>query len=76
MHDLSDYLHRQPGPGEIPPGKVLAHNPVYPVTRMRPGTRGSRLWVQVPDDTLELCPCGWRPELGAHYRVTGGWRRS
>lgn len=69
MHTVSDYLHRQPEPGEIPPGRVLVHNPVYPVTRKRPGTRGSRIWTQPPDDGVFPCSCGWRPELGEHYRT-------
>ena len=69
MHTESDYLHRQPGPGEIPTGKVLVHNPVLPVTRSRPGTRGSRIWTQVPDEDIGPCDCGWRPELGPHYRT-------
>jgi hypothetical protein len=68
MHTQGDYLSRQPEPGGIPPGRVLVHNPVYPVTRKRPGTRGSRIWTQVPDEDVELCGCGWRPELGPHYR--------
>jgi hypothetical protein len=69
MHTESDYLHRQPEPGEIPPGRVLVHNPVLPVTRRRPGTRGSRIWTQVPDEDTEVCERGWRPELGEHYRT-------
>jgi hypothetical protein len=48
---------------------VLVHNPVYPVTRKRPGTRGSRIWTQAPDDDVQPCSCGWRPELGEHYRT-------
>jgi hypothetical protein len=35
-------------------GRVLVHNQVYPVAR-RPGTRGSRCWLQAADDSLEPC---------------------
>ena len=66
-----DYLHRLPPPSWRPPaGKVLAHNHVYPVAD-RPGSRGSRCWLQPPgaEPQLEPCGCGWAPELGPHYRV-------
>jgi hypothetical protein len=72
-HNLGDYLHKQPEPGSIPPGRVLVHNPVYPVTCKKPGTRGSRLWTQELTGSLEVCGCGWRPELGTHYRHRAEW---
>jgi hypothetical protein len=57
-------------PREVPADRVLVHNQVRPVAR-RPGARGSRIWLQVLTDNprLELCDCGWAPELGVHYRV-------
>ena len=57
-------------PKAVPPDRFLVHNQVYPVAR-RPGMRGSRCWLQndLMDPQLELCPCGWAPELGPHYRV-------
>jgi hypothetical protein len=65
---MLDYLYRQPEPGGVPQGKVLVHNSVRPTTG-RPGTRGSRIWTQEPDDRLELWRCDWRPGLGDHYQV-------
>jgi hypothetical protein len=62
-----DYLPKLPA--EIPPGRVLAHNHVYPVCR-RAGWRGSRYWLADPSPELEPCPCGWAAELGTHYRVS------
>jgi hypothetical protein len=61
-----EYLKKMPA--EIPPGRVLVHNQVYPVART-PGTRGSRCWLADPSPELEPCPCGWAPGLGTHYRV-------
>jgi hypothetical protein len=66
---LMEYITKRL-PSAIPGGKVLVHNQVYPVAR-RPGTRGSRCWLQEPSDRLEPCDCGWAPELGGHYRVAG-----
>lgn len=61
-----EYLYKLPD--GVPAGKVLVHNQVYPVAR-RLGTRGSRCWLSAPDPArLEVCECGWAPELGSHYR--------
>ena len=54
-------------PAAVPDGRVLVHNGVCPSRRQ--GQRGSRYWLQPPADTLEVCDCGWAPELGDHYRV-------
>jgi hypothetical protein len=61
------YVTRVPSPDEIPAGMVLAHNQVRPTRRI--GARGFRAWLQAPADTLEVCACGWAPEVPAHYRV-------
>jgi hypothetical protein len=63
-----EYLDKTPR--KVPADRVLVHNQVRPVAR-RPGTRGSRIWLQVLTDNprLEPCDCGWAPELGVHYRV-------
>jgi hypothetical protein len=63
-----EYLQRLPA--AVPAGRVLVHNQVYPVAR-RNGTRGSRHWLQLPADNLEVCDCEWAPELGDHYRIKG-----
>jgi len=56
-------------PESVPSGWVLVHNNVYPVAR-KVGERGSRSWLYPPDlEKLEVCDCGWAPELGEHYRV-------
>jgi hypothetical protein len=42
---------------------VIVHNDA------RPGRRGFRTRVaELPDDTIEVCDCGWSPGLGEHYR--------
>ena len=47
MTDQLEYLAALPK--ALPPdGRVLVHNQVYPVAR-RPGTRGSRCWLQQAD---------------------------
>jgi hypothetical protein len=66
-----EYLRRVPA--EVPPGRVLAHNHVYPVCR-RAGWRGSRYWLDGPSAAYEPCPCPWAPELGTHYRVAAARR--
>ena len=53
----------------VPSSLVLVHNHVQPTRRL--GSRGFRAWLSAPDAThLEVCPCGWAPELGRHYRVS------
>jgi hypothetical protein len=44
-----------------PAGQILVHN--------RPDSRGFRAWWTAPSAELVLCDCGWRPDLGEHYRV-------
>jgi hypothetical protein len=46
----------------VPDGRVLVHNQLVPVVE-RNGARGSRYWLQLPADSLEVCDCGWAPEL-------------
>jgi hypothetical protein len=62
-------------PDAVPEGKVLLHTQVYvhnwvhPIPR-RIGSPGFRAWLCPPDpEHLEVCYCGWAPELGKHYRV-------
>jgi hypothetical protein len=33
------------------------------------GTRGFRAWWTKPGREFTPCACGWRPDLGQHYRV-------
>ncbi len=64
---VMEYLRRMPY--AIPADRVLVHNHVYPVTR-EPGERGSRIWLTPPNAAkLEVCDCGWAPELGEHFRT-------
>jgi hypothetical protein len=53
-------------PSEIPPGSALVHNDV------KPDSPTFAIWLQWwprPRDGLERCECGWRWDLGDHYRV-------
>jgi hypothetical protein len=63
---MGPYLTRLPK--AAPSGEVvLVHNSVRP-TRVL-GMRGFRAWLQRPDTRLEVCDCGWAPELGTHFYV-------
>ena len=55
-------------PKLVPPGSVLVHNHIHPVSRIQ-GRRNSRFWLRKPADHLVACACGWAPELETHYRV-------
>ena len=59
------YLQRLPE--AIPEGQFLVHNSARPTHPL--GSHGFRAWLQVQDEHLEPCDCGWTPELGTHYRV-------
>ncbi len=56
---------------DVPEGKVVVHNHVVPARRL--GVRGFRTWTQGQNEepAIEVCPCKWAPELGAHFRVAG-----
>jgi hypothetical protein len=50
---------------------ILIHNHIRATARTRQGTRGFRFWWE-PKETappVVECSCGWRPELGRHYRI-------
>ena len=57
------------------PGRVLVHNHVTPLAEQS-GTRSFRAWEDGPAPQYVVCDCGWRPELGIHYRVSGTRERS
>jgi hypothetical protein len=60
------YLRRIPR--EVPADVVVVHNHVRPTRHL--GSRGFHAWLQAPDaDRLEVCECGWAPELESHYRM-------
>jgi hypothetical protein len=52
-----------------PPGQILVHSQV----RTTPGkfrrNLGFRAWWTKPGEEFVLCDCGWRHDLGEHYRV-------
>jgi hypothetical protein len=54
-------------PVTVPADRVLVHNTVRPARRQ--GARGFRYWLQSPSEKLEICSCGWAPELAEHYRI-------
>jgi hypothetical protein len=73
--------------GERPSGKVMIHNHVRRYAAMSHGMNGFRRWFDYLDDPqifarshgknagpppkYIVCKCGWRPDLGTHYRVKG-----
>jgi hypothetical protein len=60
------------GSVSVPPGEILVHNHVAHTSRAPSGTRGFRAWTQAPLTHHVECDCGWRPDLGSHYRVRLG----
>ena len=52
-----------------PPGHILVHNRVMSTPRTHQGFRGFRAWWTKPGAEFVSCDCGWRPDLGEHYRV-------
>jgi hypothetical protein len=69
----ADYLPEGAAPSSIPAGKVLVHNHVVAGIKpdRRVGTYGFRAWWadKPAGKDLECCDCGWKPDLGTHYRV-------
>jgi hypothetical protein len=52
-----------------PAGKLLAHNRGWPASpQMRQGIKGFRFFAVEPSERWAVCDCGWRPDLGLHYR--------
>jgi hypothetical protein len=59
----------------IPQGQCVVHNHVRPAgfPNVPVRTMGFRVWRQdLEPDRLEICDCGWAPELERHYRVKQG----
>jgi len=49
-------------------GEVVCHNHVMHKARTLNGINGFRWWsIATPPPHFDVCPCGWRPELGVHY---------
>jgi hypothetical protein len=51
-----------------PPGHVLVHNQID-AAREHEGSPRFRVWWARPASEFILCACGWRPDLGNHYRI-------
>jgi hypothetical protein len=51
-----------------PPGQILVHNQIRGAEAYE-GTRSFRAWWAKPGREFTRCACGWRPDLGKHYRV-------
>jgi hypothetical protein len=59
-------------PSSVPKGRVVVHNHVKSTRHL--GLWGFRAWLDEPGHKqLEVCGCGWAPELGKHYRVKRAW---
>jgi hypothetical protein len=53
-----------------PPGQILGHSQITQNKRkLFEGSRGFRAWWAAPGRKYVLWACGWRPDLGEHYRV-------
>jgi hypothetical protein len=52
-----------------PEGMILVHNHIRHGARTRSGTNGFRFWNAAPAPKYVFCDCGWRVDLGVHYRV-------
>jgi hypothetical protein len=52
-----------------PAGQILAHSQIIRNKRTLYETRGFRAWWATPGTEFVLCDCGWRPDLGNHYRI-------
>jgi hypothetical protein len=66
----ADLEHVEWGLGIVrPKGFILFHNHVRHTARTRQGTNGFRAWFSPASDKYVVCDCGWRRELGKHYRV-------
>jgi hypothetical protein len=60
--------------GKRPRTYKLAHNHILHTANMQHGTNGfRRFWI--PPEWIGWhwvkCKCGWRPDMGTHYRVRG-----
>jgi hypothetical protein len=54
--------------GRRPRGWVFAHNRVSHSVSTPQGARGFRAFYVPPSSDWVKCTCGWRPDLGVHYR--------
>ena len=52
-----------------PAGRMLVRNQIRSAPELYEGTRGFRAWWTKPGREFTPCACGWRPDLGQHYRV-------
>jgi|GraSoiStandDraft_1057264.scaffolds.fasta_scaffold654245_1 hypothetical protein len=74
--DKTRYGIARPGSSNRQGDRVLVHNHVSHTASMEYGRNGFRCWTQIKRANLELCKCGWRPDLGTHYRVKGAGERN
>jgi hypothetical protein len=62
------YLYSVPR-GPVPAPDVVVHNILPTTPHARLGPNGFHAWLDVPSDRIQVCTCGWAPQLGVHYRV-------
>jgi hypothetical protein len=62
---LSELVESYRLAGDQPPpsGHILVHG------RITARTPDFRAWWATPGEGYAFCDCGWRPDLGKHYRV-------
>jgi hypothetical protein len=53
-----------------PIGRILVHNHIKHGPKTHQGAKGFRAWWAAPGEKYASCGCGWRPDLGPHYRVS------
>ena len=64
---INDKIYLDQLPERVPDDQVLVHNRVWP--RVALNENGFRAWLQHSADELEVCLCGWAPQLGKHYKM-------
>jgi hypothetical protein len=58
----------------VPVGALIIHNRSGRHRDEMSGQNGFRVWFDDPHENYIRCLCGWRPDLGIHYRVRKRYR--
>jgi hypothetical protein len=57
-----------------PRGKIAIHNNIEHHAGQKSEENGFRVWFDDPHVNYVECSCGWRLDLGIHYRVRAQYR--